>query len=170
MMRLDHSIALMVSHADAIRALTLNLTTEQSRWKPDSDSWSALEVINHLYDEEREDFRVRLDNILHRPSAAWAPIDPRGWVTQRAYNQRDLTESVANFLAEREKSVVWLKGLSEPNWQASVESPFGKITAGDMFSAWVMHDVLHIRQLNELHHALIVRDAAPYDPIYAGEW
>ncbi len=39
-----------------------------------------------------------------------------------------------------------------------------------MFSAWVDHDNLHIRQLVELRQARIVRLAEPYDVSYAGEW
>ena len=61
--------------------------------------WSTLEVVCHLYDEEREDFRQRLDIILHRPEAKWPPIDPVGWVSARKYNERDLAQSLAEFLA-----------------------------------------------------------------------
>jgi hypothetical protein len=42
--------------------------------------------------------------------------------------------------------------------------------AGDMFAAWVAHDGLHIRQLNELHRSLLERAAKPYRVGYAGEW
>jgi hypothetical protein len=42
--------------------------------------------------------------------------------------------------------------------------------AGDMFAAWVAHDGLHIRQLNELHRLLVERAAKPYRVGYAGEW
>ena len=50
-----------------IRALVAGLTTAEARFKPNPESWSVLEVVCHLYDLEREDFRPRLDAILHRP-------------------------------------------------------------------------------------------------------
>ena len=160
----------LANHANTIQSLTLGLSDEQARWKPDPQSWSILEVINHLYDEECSDFRVRLDIILHDPAQPWPPINPAGWVTERLYNQRDLVQSMANFLDERHKSLAWLSGLDAPDWQASVTSPFGTMRAGDMFSAWVAHDLLHLRQLAELHWAWTLKSAQPYQVNYAGEW
>jgi len=43
----------MKNNAQTIHSLTSGVSDEQARWKPDPDSWSILEVINHLYDEER---------------------------------------------------------------------------------------------------------------------
>jgi hypothetical protein len=160
----------MANHAGTIHSLTLGISDEQARWKPDPQTWSILEVVNHLYDEEREDFRVRLDTILHHPDQPFPPINPTGWVTERGYNRRDLAQSVEDFLEERRKSLAWLKGLATPDWQASVMAPFGQVSAGDMFAAWVAHDLLHLRQLIELHWAYTVHMADPYQVNYAGEW
>jgi hypothetical protein len=157
-------------HAGAIHSLTLGISDQQARWKPDLEAWSILEVINHLFDEEREDFRLRVDLILHHPGRPWPPINPQGWVTERGYNQRDLTQSVDDFLKERQKSLAWLKGLEDPDWPASVTVSFGNYSAGDIFAAWVAHDMLHLRQLIELHWALMLQAAEPYKVEYAGEW
>jgi hypothetical protein len=169
-MNLEEYTAQLGLQAAAIRSLAEGITDEQARWKPDSDSWSILEVINHLYDEERLDFRVRLDYILYRPGETWPPIDPQGWVTSREYNERDPHESLQNFLAEREKSLAWLKGLEAPEWQTTSPAPWGEIAAGDMFAAWVGHDLLHLRQLVELRYAYLTQDAQPYSLQYAGDW
>lgn len=169
-MNLEVLTAQMVDHTEAIRSLAQSISDEQARWKPEPDSWSILEVINHLYDEERQDFRVRLDYILHRPGESWPPIDPHGWVTSREYNKRELRESVQNFLDERENSLAWLKGLDSPDWQTTSPTPWGQITAGDMFAAWMAHDLLHLRQLVELHYAYTVRQVQPYSVAYAGDW
>lgn len=156
--------------AEIIRALTAGVTQTEARFKPNPDEWSILEVVGHLYDEEREDFRQRLDIILHRPTDKWPPIDPAGWVTARGYNERDLTENLANFLAEREKSLTWLQSLAAPNWEAEYVAPFGLIRAGDMLAAWVAHDTLHTRQLVELKHSRLLNLVEPFDVRYAGEW
>jgi hypothetical protein len=160
----------MAHQATSIANFTKGISGEQARWKPDSESWSILEVINHLYDEERQDFRVRLEYILYRPGQLWPAIDPRGWVVDRQYNQRDLEESVGNFLAEREKSLAWLRGLNSPDWATTSPTPWGQITAGDMFAAWVGHDLLHLRQLVELHWAYTNQAVKPYTTLYAGDW
>ena len=78
-----------------ISSLVQGVTPEQARWKPSPDRWSILEVINHLEDEERDDFRTRLDYLLHRPGQPLPPIDPPRWAVERKYNERDLAESVS---------------------------------------------------------------------------
>ena len=153
-----------------IRSLVRNISEEQARYKPAPDSWSILEVINHLYDEERLDFRVRLDIILHHPEQDWPPIDPVGLVTERKYNQRDLNESLENFLRERAASLSWLDSLGEVDWDTAYTRDGRTMRAGDMFASWVTHDHHHLRQLVELHRALTEQAVQPYDFGYAGDW
>jgi hypothetical protein len=155
---------------EAIVTLAGAASQLQAQWRPTPDDWSLLEVVNHLWDEEREDFRTRLDYTIHRPDDTWPPIDPAGWITSRAYNQRDLAESIAGFRAERDRSLSWLAGLGSADPEASHTSPFGTMRAGDLMASWAAHDLLHIRQLNELSYAWLARDSAPYSPDYAGEW
>ncbi len=162
--------ARMDQSAKAIRALVQEISNEQARWKPDPQSWSMLEVIHHLYDEEREDFRTRLDYTLHRPGDPWPKIDPRGWVTARKYNQQDFQKVLANFLLEREQSRRWLEGLVAPNWDLGYETSFGLITAGDLMASWIAHDLLHTRQLVELQWAHTTGLLNPYRVEYAGPW
>ncbi len=162
--------ALLKHNAHRIQAMASGVSAEQSRWKPDPESWSILEVINHLYDEERSDFRVRLDLILHHPDREWPPIDPQGWVVERKYNERELSSSLENFLGERQVSLRWLESQGEIDWDHEHTSEFGSMRAGDMFSAWVTHDQLHLRQLVELHRGYTELQAAPYALDYAGEW
>lgn len=169
---MDYPLLLQLMEADAnrIRALVEGVGQEPARWKPNPESWSILEVVNHLADEEREDFRTRLDLILHRPQDPWPPIDPRGWVTERKYNERDLAESLGRYATERRTSLEWLRGLGAPNWEAAVHSQLGSMKAGEMFGAWVTHDQLHMRQLVELHRAFTEQLAQPYSLDYAGPW
>ena len=158
-------------NAEVIANLAKGVSLEQARWRPSPSDWSILEVINHFYDEEREDFRHRLDLLLFQPEVDWPPIDPNGWVTARHYNERDLAVSLANFLHERQESLAWLRGLLEPDWESGRMAPWGgQMRAGDMLAAWLAHDFLHIRQLNELHYAYWLETAVSYSVRYAGEW
>lgn len=154
-----------------IEAMVGDVGDAQWRWKPTAGDWSMLEVIAHLADEERHDFRTRLDILLHRPEVEMPPIDPQGWVTARAYNQRDPGETLADFLIERERSLTWLRGLDSPDWQRSVVSPSGRaFHAGDMAASWAAHDLLHLRQLVELHWAWNLQNSDSFDVTYAGDW
>lgn len=159
------------NNAATISTLVQEVGQDQARWRPDAEVWSILEVINHLYDEEREDFRQRLDLILHQPDRPWPPNDPAGWVIERQYNRRELKTSLENFLKERENSLAWLNGLAAPNWQNAYQHPSaGIITAADMLAAWVAHDLLHIRQLVELHWVYQAEFVRPIALNYAGTW
>jgi len=169
-MNLDFMLQQLAQNAQRIRALAEDLPAKQAHWKPDAETWSVVETINHLADEERLDFRVRIDYTLHRPGEAAPPIDPAGWVIQRAYNQRDLQPSLADFLAERARSLEWLQSLQEPNWNATFQAPWGEMRAGDFLASWIAHDLLHIRQLVELLWAYSMHQGQPYSVQYAGEW
>jgi hypothetical protein len=169
-MDLASQIARLAADAQAITALVEATTDAQARWRPGPEDWSILEVICHLADEEREDFRMRLDYTLHRPGAPWPPTDPQGWVTERGYNEHDLASALADFRAERARSIAWLESLAVPDWDSSYSTRFGPLCAGDLLASWVAHDLLHLRQLVELHWAWTNRAVAPYETRYAGEW
>jgi hypothetical protein len=169
-MDLSPHIARFQANARAIAELTEAVSDAQARWKPSPDDWSIVEVICHLADEEREDFRARVDLTLNRPADPWTKIDPQGWITARAYNQRDLAAAVADFQAERERSIAWLRDLAAPDWERANQAPWGSIRAGDLLASWLAHDLLHLRQLVELHYAWTNRDLEPFETGYAGEW
>ena len=163
---------------EMIRALLSGVPPEEARIKPSAESWSILEVVCHLYDEEREDFREHLDFILstslktglHRQNKDWHVIDTEGWVTERKYNQQNFAETQEKFFVEREKSFAWLSGLQNPDWEKTYTTPYRTISAGEMFACWVAHDNLHIRQLVELRRMRLENITKPYNLEYAGDW
>lgn len=155
---------------EMIRALLAGMTQEESRVKPDDKSWSTLEVVCHLYDEEREDFREHLDFILHRQEEDYHVIDPQSWVKERKYNEQDFVQMQEKFFAERGKSLEWLMENSNADWDTTYTSQYGSVSAGEMFSCWVAHDNLHIRQLVELRRVRIENITKPFPIEYAGDW
>ena len=160
----------LVNSTKMIRALINGIDQEQAQVKPDAKSWSILEVICHLYDEEREDFREHLDFTLHRQHEEWHRIDPQGWVKARKYNQRNFKTMQRKFFEEREKSLAWLRGVRNADWKKIYKSQFGVMKAGDMFASWVAHDNLHLRQLVELRRTRVEKIVKPHHIEYAGDW
>ena len=167
-MNLHRLAGQMERNAETIAQLVRGVSDAQAVWKPTPTSWSILEVVNHLYDEEREDFRVRLDIMLHRPDQPLPQIDPEGAVVERRYNERNLKESLNNFLHERRESITWLHTLKSPDWDAVYEGTKLKMTAGDMFASWIAHDILHLRQLVKLRWLCTIRELEPHNVDYAG--
>src|SRR5579883_1488653 len=162
MITTDEAASLLQTTSDAILTLLNDLSDTQMRRKPDAASWSPLEVLCHLIDEEREDFRQRIDYTLHRPTEFAPPIAPGQWVTERAYNSRNVAEMQAQFRAERQQSLEWLRNLPSPNWEQPVNHPRAQeLRAGELLASWVAHDLLHLRQLIELRYALACDESNP---------
>jgi hypothetical protein len=160
----------LIDSTQMIGSMLAGISAEEARIKPSATAWSILETVCHLYDEERMDFRPRLEAILLRPEAEWASIDPEEWVTGRRYNEQDLSEMKERFFAERNRSLDWLRGLEHSDWTLNRASSLGTITAGDMLASWVAHDNLTIRQLVELRRARLERITRPHNLDYAGDW
>lgn len=170
-MKLDECIGRLNQNAVVFRGLAEGVALEQAVWKPATGRWSILEVVNHLDDEEREDFKLRLEYTLERPEAPWPPIDPEGWAVERDYNSRDLGESLARFLDERASSTEWLSGLQSAAWHNRYEHPLaGEMSAGELLVSWVLHDLLHIHQLTRLHWEFARKEVGTAAGKYAGEW
>jgi hypothetical protein len=155
---------------DRIASLARGIPEDQARWKLNPETWSILEVVSHLADEEEFDFPVRLRMILKESDKDWPAIDPAGWVIERKYNEGDLFETLSKYVALRNESMEWLDTIENPDWDTMYEAPFGEISAGDMFVSWVTHDLLHLRQLVELQRFYLEEMAKPYRLDYAGDW
>ena len=155
---------------EIIRALLSGISQEEASRKPSPGSWSILEVTCHLHDEEREDFRKRLNFILHDQTGEYPLINPQKWVTERNYNQQNFDEMKEKFFTERQQSLDWLEEISDSDWNTIYRFKNDSVTAGEMFASWVAHDNLHIRQLVELRRHRIESITQPYPIGYAGDW
>jgi hypothetical protein len=161
----------LARQAPVLAALAEGVADAQARWKPAPEQWSILEVYCHLLDEEREDFRQRLDLTLHRPADDWPPIDPQGWVKSRDYAARDFAATVREWSRERALSLEWLHELRDPDWQSlHTHAKFGSMAAGELLAAWTAHDLLHMRQIVRLWYGYSATLAAPFGLDYAGKW
>jgi len=155
----------------AIDALVANVGPELARFQPSPGKWSILEILGHLADEERKDFRARVDGMLHHPGDPWVPIDPERWVRDGRFNERELDALRNDFMNERARSLAWLSTLHAADWSASYRHPtLGEFTAASMLCAWAAHDLLHLRQIERVLYAHLARASRPDRLDYAGEW
>lgn len=145
-------------------------TEEEYRWKQSDDKWCLLEIICHLHDEEREDFRTRTRSTLEAPDKALPMFDPVAWVSERKYLEQDYQKVLGNFLSERTQSIRWLRSLENPNWQNAFHHPkIGPLTAHHFLSNWLAHDYLHIRQATKVKYDYL-KVLTGNDLSYAGNW
>ena len=161
----------LTENAEAMRVLVQNVSAGQAQWKPDPKTWCLREVMEHIYNEERIDFRKHLKEILSVPPRPW-----QNFRREDAISVESCRQALEGFLDERKASIEWLESLQSPDWAArSPATPGGSgegpvLSAGDVLVSWVAHDYLHIRQINELLFAWNEKQAKPYSVQYAGDW
>jgi hypothetical protein len=130
--------------------------------------WSPLEILVHFRDEEYEDFKDRAKAACEGRLSETV-VDVEGWVTARAYNAQDPREVFDDFVAERARSVEWLRSLTAADLAREVEHPeWGTFVGGDYVAAWRVHDLLHLRQLAQALAVLTARRLKRWRVNYAG--
>ncbi|MGK7397018.1 MAG: DinB family protein [Candidatus Cyclobacteriaceae bacterium M3_2C_046] len=150
--------------------LLTGLGQEQIHWKPEPGKWNLVEVVCHLFDEEREDFRQRVQIVLENPAQPLPKFDPEVWVIQRAYHKQNFSEKLEKFLAERAQSIAWLEQLDQPAWENAFQHPkHGPMSARFFLVNWLAHDYLHIRQIIHLKYMYLSKFSGK-ELIYAGNW
>ena len=168
-----------MGHKEIINHLALNKHIFESylsnpqidiHWRPKPEKWCLLEVVCHLYDEEREDFRARVKQVLEDPEKELSPINPVGWVKSRQYNSKDYEEMTGLFLKERNNSVAYLNSLQSPSWENAYQHPkFGSLSAGMFLANWLAHDYFHFRQITRMYYQYL-QEKGSYSLSYAGDW
>jgi len=162
-------ITQLENNADVFKSLLSGISVEMIKWKTSEKNWSLLEIICHLYDEEREDFRARLAKILLEDHE-WDPIDLQGWVVSGKYSEKDFTTVLNDFLKERKLSIEWLKNLEVHDWNIKAVHPkMGEFSAIQMLANWLAHDYLHFRQIVKTKYLYLQNSISPADLGYAGE-
>lgn len=157
-------------NSSVFRALLSDISADLYLWKPNPGKWCLLEIVCHLYDEEREDFKARTRHVLETPANPLPPIDPQGWVNARSYMQQNFADKLHGFLTERAHSVQWLRSLRNPQWSYAYQhEKFGAMTAKMFLTNWLAHDYLHIRQITGLKYEYL-RTQSHEDLNYAGDW
>ncbi len=169
-MKYENIINELLRDKDIFKNHLSGLTKDEYLRKPREDKWSLLEIVCHLYDEEREDFRARTKHVLENPNDPLPAIDPPGWVHERKYMQQNYDEKLNKFLEEREQSVKWLQSITNPKWDnVYIHPKFGEMTAKMFLCNWLAHDYLHFRQILFLKFDYL-KFITNENLNYAGKW
>jgi hypothetical protein len=171
MINIEEIMRQLTSNSEAMRFLVQTISEDQALWKPSPETWSLQEVMGHVYNEERIDFRKHLKEMLNDPQKPWGEFRSEEYV-----QVENCHKALEGFIIEREVSIAWLKTLESPAWDKKSQASFGPLndmitlSAGDVLLSWVAHDLLHIRQMIELLYAWNAKQSSPYSIDYAGGW
>ncbi|KSU61807.1 hypothetical protein AS034_13315 [[Bacillus] enclensis] len=113
-------------------------------------TWNADGVIRHLIEGEKNNWVPRLKMILHEGESRVFPVFDR-FSHLEAGTPRSLEEKLAEFASLRSASVAELKRLIAEQGHSldstGLHPAFGKVSASELISTWVVHDLTHISQI-----------------------
>ncbi len=119
--------------------------------RPVSEGWSAVEVLCHLRDVEREVNQLRLRRIVAEEEPFFVAEMSDDWTIERRYQEQDGPAALEEFTTLRLETLHLLQNLSAEQWMRKARhSLFGPTTLQELVAFNAEHDRLHIRQVWEV--------------------
>jgi carbonic anhydrase/acetyltransferase-like protein (isoleucine patch superfamily) len=116
--------------------------------RPAPERWSALEVLGHLRDADRDVYLPRLEVMLTQRTPTVPDLDLCGRDRVAGYAGARSGELLEDWRALRRRLVARLAPLGRDDWaRIGVHSLRGSFPLGDMARGWAEHDLSHRRQL-----------------------
>ena len=116
--------------------------------RPDAQRWSALEVLAHLADGDRDVYLPRLEAMLTQVHPLVPDVDLLGADRVSSYATLDAGGVLRGWRESRKRLLTRLAPLGRADWmRVGVHSLRGSFPLGDMVRGWVEHDLPHRRQL-----------------------
>ncbi len=144
----DQLTGVLQSSPDRAERLIAGVADERVRRTPGPGRWSALEVLCHVRDSDRDVLVPRLARFVAEPEPFFDNIDMTGWDRDRSYATQNPTQALAEWRAARGGAVATLATFGRPDWtRLGFHSVRGPYPLAEMVRAWVEHDVSHFHQI-----------------------
>ena len=125
---------------------------DEARWRkaPGPGRWSAIEVLCHVRDADREVFVPRLERLLGEELPVFEDVDMAGWEEERAYREQSPARVLDEWRGARRKLLSRLAPLGRADWaRLGVHSVRGPYPLAEMVRYLADHDLSHRRQIAE---------------------
>ncbi len=135
-----------------VAATIHGVTPERMRRRPGPERWSALEVLCHVRDSDRDVLVPRLARMLadtgSEPGLWIENIDMTGWERERHYAAETPEPVLAAWGDARAAAVARLATLGPAEWSRfAMHSVRGPYPLQAMVRGWLEHDLSHRRQI-----------------------
>lgn len=147
--RLDSARAILSRTAAVLRTMLQDLPDEWLNAPERPGAWSPRDVACHLADLERDAWLPRLRTILDHGTTRPLPTIDRERFRAR-YADAPLETVLADFASHREANLAVLDTFDlDAAALAAVghHHVLGEVTASELLSAWVVHDLTHLAQI-----------------------
>ncbi len=146
---LAHTIEILSSTPDALRALLRDLSEPWVRSNYGEQTFSPFDVVGHLIHGEREDWVVRARITLeHGESRPYEPFDR--YAMYEASKGKSIHDLLDTFQLLRAENLVQLKAMRLDSQMLDLRAThpeFGPVTLRQLLATWAVHDLHHIAQI-----------------------
>ncbi len=148
---IEDAVKILQRTPDLLGLQLLGLSEEWINNNEGEDTWSPYDVIGHLIHGEQTDWMIRAMVILEAQDKKFKPFN------RFSQLESDQLESIENLLSKfknlRNKNLEKLKKLNLNQSQMTlvgVHPDFNEVTLQQLLSAWVVHDLGHLNQINRV--------------------
>ena len=161
---LDRSLQLLERTPRVLETLLADLDDQWTQANEGPDTWSPYDVLGHLIHGERTDWMTRLRIILSDgPEKTFAPFDR--FAQFRENQGKTLRELLDDFALARATNLSELGALDLTTAdldRTGIHPKFGTVTARQLLSTWVAHDLDHLVQISRVMAHQLRDDVGPW--------
>jgi hypothetical protein len=153
----QNPIEVLQQTAPALRRAVAGLSAQQLGESEAPGKWSTRQVLQHLADSDLVwGYRVRMVLAHDRPPLTG--YDQDLWADRLRYNESDPEQALAEFALLRQSNLRLLRRASrEDLMRVGVHAERGEESVALMIRLYAGHDLLHLRQLDRIRHAVTAR-------------
>ena len=149
---LNKSYEILGRTPSVLRILMSDLNDDWIIHNEGPETFSPYDVIGHLIQGEKTDWRDRATMILeHGAKKAFVPFDRFAQFEES--RGKSLQQLLSEFEKLRKESLSWLRSLNltETDFDKPGMHPeLGEVTLRQLLSTWVVHDLTHIAQVTRV--------------------
>lgn len=149
---LNKSYQILERTPSVLRILMSDLNDDWIMNNEGPETFSPYDVIGHLIQGEKTDWRDRTTMILeHGPTKSFVPFDRFAQFEQS--KGKSLQQLLDEFETLRKETLNWLRSLNltETDFSKKGTHPeLGEVTLKQLLSTWVIHDLTHIAQITRV--------------------
>lgn len=161
---IEEAITLLGRTPGVLKGLLSGLPDTWTYNNEGGDSWSPHQVLGHLVYGEDVDWLARTKIILEMGTdQAFEPFDRLA--QERLYADSSIEELLTLFEEKRNQNLEELKGFGlteEDLLKKGTHPEFGDVQLKEMLSAWVVHDMGHIVQINRTMAKNYAEEVGPW--------
>jgi DinB superfamily len=162
-MRLPEATSMLARTPKVLRTLLAGLPEDWLHRNDGPGTWSAYDIAGHLLNGDFDNWLPRLTMIFeHGTGKTFVPFDR---VAMLGWERLPVEELLERFALARQASLEGLGKLDltgKDLHKRGVHPEFGEVTAAQVLSTWVAHDLTHLAQIGEVLARRYREDVGPY--------